>query len=264
MRIVTLLSDFGSEDLYVSEMKATVLAVCPSTTLVDISHGIEKFNVRMGAFMLAAASGYFPHGTIHVAVVDPGVGGPRRNLLIETRRAVYVGPDNGILLPAASRDGVRAIYSIENHDFMRHPVSSTFHGRDVFAYTAGKIACGAEPCQVGPKILHPVSGTVEEASASPGRIKCEVLAVDSFGNVVTTATREALEVARVGVGKRVVMRSKGRRHSLNLVRTYSDAVGGTAVLLAGSHGFLEVAISGGNAAKRFRIRSGDRLILVGG
>ncbi len=108
MRIVTLLSDFGNRDQYVSEMKGTILSLCPSATVVDISHEIEKFNIRMGAFILAAASTCFPVGTIHVAVVDPGVGGQRRNLLIETKRAAYIGPDNGILLPAALR--VRATW----------------------------------------------------------------------------------------------------------------------------------------------------------
>ncbi len=135
MPIVTLLSDFGNRDQYVSEMKGTILNLCPSTTVVDISHEIEKFNIRLGAFVLAAASTYFPTGTIHVAVIDPGVGGQRRDLLIETERAVYIGPDNGTLLPAALRDGIKETYSIENRQFMRSTVSSTFHGRDVFYTT---------------------------------------------------------------------------------------------------------------------------------
>jgi S-adenosylmethionine hydrolase len=264
MRIVTLLSDFGSRDEYVSEMKGTVLTICPSATLVDISHEIEKFNIRMGAFVLAAASRYFPAGTIHVAVVDPGVGGPRRNILIESRRAVYVGPDNGILLPAASMDGIEEAYSIENRDFMRRPVSSTFHGRDVFAYAAGRIACGAEPSEVGPRISDMVPAAFPEAVASPDKILCEVLVIDSFGNIATTATQKALGIAGIQVGKRVTMRSRGKVHNLNVVRTYSDAPKGTAVLLLGSHGFLEVATSKGNAAKRFHVRPGDRLIFLSG
>lgn len=264
MQIVTLLSDFGSRDPYVSEMKGTVLSLCPSANVVDISHEIEKFNTRMGAFVLAAASKYFPAGTIHVAVVDPGVGGQRRNLLIESRRAVYIGPDNGVLLPAALRDGVKEVYSIEDSRFMRSPISSTFHGRDVFAYAAGKIACGARLSEVGPKISDPVSSTFAESVASHDRIMCEVLVADSFGNIVTAAGENDLRVAGIEVGQRIRMQVKGRVYNLDVARTYSDNPEGKAALLVGSHDFLEVAINKGNAAKRFRVHSGDRLIFLRG
>ena len=264
MQIVALLSDFGSRGQYVSEMKGTILTLCPSATVVDISHDIEKFNIRMGAFVLAAASRYFPAGTIHVVVVDPGVGGQRRDLLIESRRAVYIGPDNGVLLPAALRDGIKEAYSIENQRFMRSPVSSTFHGRDVFAYTAAKIACGAELSEVGPRISDMVSATFAEALASHNRIRCEVLVTDSFGNIVTTAVEKDLGVAGIKLGDRIMMQAKGRVYTLNMVRSYSGAAEGKVVLLVGSHGFLEVAINRGNAAKRFRVRSGDNLIFLTG
>jgi S-adenosylmethionine hydrolase len=260
MPIVTLLSDFGNRDQYVSEMKGTILSLCPSTTLVDISHEIEKFNIRMGAFVLAAASSYFPAGTIHVAVVDPGVGGQRRNLLIETERAVYIGPDNGTLLPAAMRDGIKETYSIENSQFIRSSVSSTFHGRDVFAYAAGRVACGAKLSEVGPKVSDPVSFTRIAAYLSHDTINCEVLGVDSFGNIVTTASGEDLRAFGLRVGDEVVMRTKGRGHNLSVGKTYSDALEGKPVLLVGSHDFLEVATNKANAAKRFRLRPGDRVI----
>ena len=264
MRVITLLSDFGSRDQYVSEMKGTILTACPSVTIVDISHEIEKFNIRMGAFVLAAASSQFPTGTIHVAVVDPDVGGQRRDVLIESRRAVYIGPDNGLLLQAALKDGIREAYSIENQFFMRSPVSSTFHGRDVFAYTAARVACGAEPAEVGPRISNPVSANIVESAVSHGRIKCEVLSVDTFGNIATTASENDLEVAGVQVGRKIVMRAKRRLYNLEVVRSYSDVPEGKPVLLVGSHGFLEVAVNRGNVAKRLGIRSGDRLIFMSG
>jgi S-adenosylmethionine hydrolase len=259
MPIVTLLSDFGNRDQYVSEMKGTILSLCPATTVVDISHGIEKYNIRSGAFVLAAASVYFPVGTIHVAVIDPGVGGERRNLLIETERAVYIGPDNGTLLPAALRDGIKQTYSIENQQFMRSPVSSTFHGRDVFAYAAGRVACGAKPSEVGPKVSDPISFVRVTADVSHDSINCEVLGIDSFGNIVTTANGKDLRA--IGqVGDKVAMRTKRRAHDLSVGKTYSDAPEGKPVLLVGSHDFLEVAINKANAAKRFHLRPGDRLI----
>jgi S-adenosylmethionine hydrolase len=259
MRIVTLLSDFGNRDQYVSEMKGTILSLCPSTTVVDISHEIEKFNIRMGAFVLAAASIYFPAGTVHVAVVDPEVGGQRRDLLIETQRAAYIGPDNGILLPAALRDGVKEIHSIENRQFMRSPVSSTFHGRDVFAYTAGRIACGAEASEVGPRVTDQVSLTLAGAQISDETISCEVLAVDSFGNMTTTASEKDLKASGVKVGDALVIRTKRRKYHLSVGGTYSDIAEGRPVLLVGSCGLLEIAINKGNAAKRFHLSVGDRL-----
>ena len=259
MRIVTLLSDFGNRDQYVSEMKGSILSLCPSATLVDISHEIDKFNIRMGAFVLATASAYFPSETIHVAVVDPGVGGQRRGLLVETERAMYIGPDNGILIPAALRDGIREIHSIENKQFMRGPVSSTFHGRDVFAYAAGKIACGAEASDIGPKVSDPITVTLVSAESSQHEISCEVLAVDSFGNIATSASEKDLESATIKVGEKLVMRTKRRGFQLSVGRTYSDTAEGKPILLVGSYGLLELAINKANAAKKYHLSIGDRI-----
>jgi S-adenosylmethionine hydrolase len=262
MALVTLLSDFGARDQYVSEMKGTLFTLCPSATVVDISHEIEKFNVRMGAFVLASASSYFPEGTIHVAVVDPGVGRSRRSLLIDTSRAIYIGPDNGILIPAAAQDGIKAAYSIENPRFMRTPVSSTFHGRDVFAYAAAKIACGADYSDIGPGISDPVPAAFPKATASRGQLSCEVILADSFGNIVTTALEKDMAVSGIEIGSRVKARARRRVFTLDIVRSYSDSPAGRGVLLLGSHGFLEVAVNKGSAAKCFRLRTGDKLIFL--
>jgi len=262
MRIVTLLSDFGDHDPYVSEMKGTILGLCPSAVIVDITHEIEKFNIRMGALVLAAAVRCFPEGTIHIAVVDPGVGSSRRSLLVESAHSVFLGPDNGILIPAASADGVKGVYSIENPEFMKHPVSPTFHGRDVFAYAAGKIAAGAQLEHVGLRVSDPVAAAFPRAVASIGRVACEVLRIDSFGNTLTTATENDLKSAGMEVGASVKMRVRGRVCGLRLARTYSDSVEGKPVLLVGSHGFLEVALNRASAAKRYHVRVGDKLILM--
>jgi len=264
MRIVTLLSDFGNRDQYVAEMKGTILSLCPSAVIVDTTHEIEKFNIRMGALALAAAARYFPEGTIHVAIVDPGVGGARRDLLIESNHFIFLGPDNGILIPAASQDGMKAAYSVKNPEFMRNPVSSTFHGRDVFAYVAGRIAAGAEPRLVGRRVSDPVPAAFPQAVASAGKIACEVLAIDSFGNMVTTAKEGDLEAAGIEAGASIRMRCGRRVFGLDVRRAYSDSAEGGALLLVGSHGFLEVALNKGSAAKRFRVRSGDELIFTSG
>jgi S-adenosylmethionine hydrolase len=245
-------------------MKGTILSLCPSAVIVDTTHEIEKFNIRMGALALAAAAKYFPEGTIHVAVVDPGVGGARRDLLIESNHFIFIGPDNGILVPAASQDGIKAGYSIENPGFMRNPVSSTFHGRDVFAYVAGRIAAGAELPQVGPRVSDPVPAAFPQAVAYAGRIACEVLVTDSFGNIVTTAREGDLEVAGIETGASVRMRRGRRVFGLDVRRSYSDSIRGRGLLLVGSHGFLEIALNKASAAKRFRVRPGDELIFTSG
>ncbi len=262
MRIVTLLSDFGDHDHYVSEMKGTVLGLCPSAVLVDITHEIEKFNIRMGALMLAAAVRCFPEGTIHIAVVDPGVGGSRRSLLVESAHFIFLGPDNGILIPAASADGVKGVYSIGNPEFMRDPVSPTFHGRDIFAYAAGKIAAGAQLQHVGSRVSDPVTAAFPRATALAGTVACEILRIDSFGNALTTATEGDLRFAGIEAGTLIKLRLRGRVYGLRVARTYSDSVEGRPVLLVGSHGFLEVAVNRASAAKRYRVRVGDKLIFT--
>src|SRR5512139_642490 len=135
-KIVTLTTDFGLRDPYVAEMKAVVLGICPTATIVDVTHEIEKFNVRAGAYILASVAPYFPKGTIHVAVVDPEVGTRRQPLLVQTKHAFFIGPDNGLLLLASEKEGIVETRIITNRGLMLPKVSNTFHGRDVFAPAA--------------------------------------------------------------------------------------------------------------------------------
>lgn len=140
MAIISLLTDFGLLDPFVGEMKAVILSICPDARIIDITHQVQKFDVRLGSFLLAGAAPYFPAGTVHVGVVDPGVGSSRRAIVVETARAVYVGPDNGLLVPAAQREGILHVYELTNRSLMREEVSATFHGRDVFAPAAAHLA----------------------------------------------------------------------------------------------------------------------------
>lgn len=254
MPIVTLLTDFGSRDAYVSQVKAVILSECPNVTLIDISHEVKKFSIREGAFLLASATPYFPKGTIHLAVVDPGVGGVRRGLVIESRNALYVGPDNGLLSLAANRDGVVNAYCIESR-FARPSLTSVFHGRDLFAPVAGKLASGMAPNMVGEKTSRYAHIDLPQAKAEGDRIQCEVIHIDEFGNVITNVTSDALEKFSADV--RVVFRGRSRlaKHS----RAYTDAGIGELVALVGSHGFLELGINQGNAALKLGARVGDKL-----
>src|SRR5438132_11662479 len=142
MKTVSLLSDFGLKDGYVAQMKGVILDKCPNAVVVDISHGIERHNIPMGSFILETTVPYFPNGTIHVAVVDPGVGSARKAVAIECEKGILVGPDNGLMVRASEKLGLKSIHQIGEQEFQRKPLSTTFHGRDIFAYVAGLIASG--------------------------------------------------------------------------------------------------------------------------
>ncbi len=261
MPTVTLLSDFGLKDSYVAQMTAVILSICPKATIVDISHQVERHNLRTGAFILASAAPYFPDGTVHVAVVDPGVGGKRRPILIETARSFYVGPDNGLLLMAAKIDGIRKVYHIVEKRFMAKEVSDTFHGRDIFAPVAAHIANGVEPSKIGRAITDFVEPEYSEAKIRRRAVDCEVVHVDGFGNVVTNLHSRDLGKTIIRYGSDFKLKHKSKSVKLRLWRTYSDVQAGALLGLVGSHGFLEIAVNQGDAAKRLKVTQGTKLRL---
>ena len=258
---ITLLTDFGIKDPFVGEMKAVIYAICPDTRVIDITHEVEQFNIRMGAFLLATATPYFPKGTVHVAVVDPGVGGERRPILVETAYSLYVGPDNGLLIPAASRENIRRVYELTNRSLMRARVSSTFHGRDIFAPVAAHLASGTQAGEVGEEIEDYVRLSFAEPTVDRRGVKCEVLHVDSFGNVVTNISEQQMGKLNL-MGKRNV-KGHRKRFPLRFVRTYSDLRGKEFGLMLGSHGFLEIACREASAASRLKVRIGNALRVDG-
>jgi len=259
--IISLLSDFGLKDSYAAQMKAVILSICPKATIVDISHQVERHNLRMGAFILASATPYFPDGTIHVAVVDPGVGGKRRPILIETTRSFYVGPDNGLPLLAAKSDGIKAVYHIVERRFMAEQISATFHGRDIFAPVAAQIANGVEPSRIGRVVTDFVVPDYSEARIERGAVDCEVVHIDGFGNVVTNLHSRDLGRTVMRYGSGFKLKHEGKSVELKLCRTYSDVRVGALLGLVGSHGFLEIAVNQGSAAKRLEVTQGSKLKL---
>ena len=164
-------------------MKGVILTINPNANIIDITHGVEKFNIRMGAFMLASAAPYFPKGTVHLAVVDPGVGTERRAILVQTKQGFFVGPDNGILILAAQNQGIEHTYELTNPKFMLPKVSSTFHGRDVFAPAAAHLDIGVKPSEFGPEIRDAVIPQFASVNRKNGSLIGEILHVDSFGNI---------------------------------------------------------------------------------
>src|SRR5205085_3759747 len=182
--------DFGAGDGYAGAMKGVVLSPAPAAQLVDITHGVPPMDVAAGAAALAQAAPLFPPGTIHIAVVDPGVGGERADILIEAGGSLYIGPDNGVLSLAARPP--RRVYRIEASMFRRDPVSPTFHGRDVFAPTAGRLAGGARPMEAGPILDSMVEITRAPTRRAAGIVEGEVIHVDGFGNLITSLPGDVL------------------------------------------------------------------------
>jgi len=260
-RIVTLLSDFGLKDPYVAEMKAIIATISADVKVIDISHLIEKFNIRMGAFVLASVARYFPKGTIHVAVVDPGVGTKRRPLLVETKNAFYIGPDNGLLILAAQRDRIKHVYAITNTKLMLPAVSPTFHGRDVFAPAAAHLANGISPEDFGEEIKDYAVPRFAKPELKTKTLKGEVLHIDNFGNVITNLTSSDLKKARIKPLQTLSLKLNNRAHSMLLAETYGDVSVKSALALVGSHGFLELAVNQGDASKTLKVKVGDSVII---
>jgi len=255
--LVTLLSDFGLKDPYVAEMKAVISTISPEARIIDISHSIEKFNIRMGAFVLASATRYFPKGTIHVAVVDPGVGTKRRALLVETKHAFYVGPDNGLLILAAQNEGIRHVYATTNPKLMLPRVSSTFHGRDVFAAAAAYLANGTPSTDFGSEISDYTVPKFAKPFLKTGELMGEVLHIDDFGNIITNITNKDLEKIRIKPKNLLSIKMKSRLWKIRFCTVYGDIATKTVLALIGSHDFLEIAVNQGNASKRFKTKVGD-------
>jgi len=257
--VITLTTDFGLKDPYVAEMKAVILSISPNATIVDITHEVEKFNIRMAAYVLTSATPYFPKGTIHVVVVDPGVGTKRRAILIQTKQGYYVGPDNGVLALAAKNQSIKHIYKIANPKLMLPKISNIFHGRDVFAPAAAHLANGTPPAEFGPEIHEVVAPKFVKVVRRKGMLVGEVLHVDGFGNIITNLGEKELELMDV---KDVVdMKLKDVRLKLPLCKAYAEVETQKPLATIGSHNFLEVSINQGNAAQAFKIKSGEKVKL---
>jgi S-adenosylmethionine hydrolase len=250
--VITLTTDFGQIDGYVAAMKGVILGICPQAVLVDISHEVRPQAVSQAAYLLSFVAPYFPPGTVHLVVVDPGVGSERRAMAIQSERARYVAPDNGVLSLALAQDPARAAVELRAPQFHLAKVSATFHGRDIFAPAAAHLACGASLQEMGPSLQpsdlasFPVSHPVMEA---PGIWQAEVLHVDRFGNLVTNF------VATTATGPLSILAGGERIEGLR--RTFADVDPGQFVAYVGSGGYLEIAVREGSAAERLALGAGD-------
>jgi S-adenosyl-L-methionine hydrolase (adenosine-forming) len=255
--IITLTTDFGTRDPYVAEMKGVMLGIAASSgapvTLIDLTHEVAAHDVTEGALALDAVVPFFPAGSIHLAVVDPGVGTDRRGLVARTERALFVGPDNGLFTPFL--EGRWEAWELRAEEYRLAAVSRTFHGRDIFAPAAAHLAAGVLPERFGPPIDDPVRLAWPTVRAVTGAVAGAVLHIDRFGNLVTSIRAETLEA----IGRAVRIRLGGR--PLPLVTTYGDLESGQAGALVGSSGRLEIAVREGSAAARFKARRGTPVVV---
>jgi hypothetical protein len=248
--IVTLLTDFGHDDAYVGTVKGVLLSINPEARLVDLTHAVPPQDVRRAALLLEGAWRFFPRGTVHLAIVDPGVGGERRAIAIAAGGHYFVGPDNGLLGFCFDLPGARGVVLAEPR-FHRRPVSRTFHGRDVFAPVAAHCSRGVRLAALGPALRDPVRLPKPRLRRAGGRLEGEVLLADRFGNLLTSLTRHALG----GLPSRGVLRIGGARVR-GLAGTYADRPRQGLGAVIDSSGRVEVFVREGSAAARLGVGPG--------
>ena len=257
--IITLTTDFGAGSPYVAQIKGVILTIHPQAVLVDITHAVAPQDIRQGALVLEDVTPRFPDGSIHVAVIDPGVGTDRRILAAEIGGRYYLAPDNGLLGRLAFQDPAARVVALAKREYWLPAVSPTFHGRDIMAPVAAHLSLGAALEDLG----HPCDGLQQlrwpEVTIVGNRIQGEIIAIDSFGNLISNISHDVL--AAVGVTDSAMVHCGGRTIS-GLAATYGQCPSGTLVALIGSSSRLEIAVVNGSAAVELRAELGDVVTVV--
>jgi S-adenosyl-L-methionine hydrolase (adenosine-forming) len=247
--ILTLTTDFGTSDHYVGALKGVILSICPEARIVDICHHVTPFEIAEGAYTIAQSYAFFPKRTVHVVVVDPGVGTARRPIVVEAAGQFFVGPDNGVFSMVYAREKHR-VRLIANDRYFRKPVSATFHGRDIFAPVAAHLATGVESARMG----EPIQDYLRQDWAQPqqngqGAWSGRILKIDRFGNIVTNFQVRDFPDKQLAI-------TIGRHKISALAMNYAESRPGELFLIVGSSGYLEVSVNQGSAAKRLGCKAG--------
>lgn len=253
--IITLLTDFGTADQYVSAMKGVMLSIAPQARLIDISHEVEPQNILGGAYLLANSAPWFPAGTIHLAVVDPGVGSDRSIIAGRWGDQIVIAPDNGLVSFMQKDTPASEIFELTDRQYSLLDVSKTFHGRDVLAPAAAHVACGTALSALGARITQPQIIHLPQPELRENRLVGQVIHVDRFGNLVTNIKADEFREfapATVHVKDHVIS---------SLVRTYSDAPIGRPLAVVGSSNMLEISINQGNARDEISVAVGEEVTL---
>ena len=254
--IITLLTDFGTKDYYVASLKGAILSINPRSSLVDITHQVSPHDIEEGAFILANAYSSFPKGTIHLSVIDPGVGSARKPILLVTSNYFFVGPDNGLFTLAVRKEKVKKAVALTNPRFFLSKVSTTFHGRDLFAPVAAHLSLGVRPRAFGSIIESWEELNFRKPESKGEELIGEVLHIDTFGNLITNIDEgEFLSFTK---GDAFVVKV-GKRRIQGLKKGYREGKKGEPIVLLGSAGFLEISVREENAQKLLKIKRGDRV-----
>lgn len=257
--IITITTDFGLKDPYVAAMKGVMLDISAGATIVDITHLVSPGNIKEGALTISRAYGYFPAGTIHLGVVDPGVGGARSPLIIETEKYIFVGPDNGLFTHAVEKENIRKIIMITNRKYFPDSVSNTFHGRDIFAPVAAYLSLGVGVDEFGERTQSLNLFDVSEPFIEKSLLVGEIIYIDNFGNLITNiASKDVADFS----GQQIEIEVSGRSVG-GVLKTYGEVKEGSLLALIGSYGNLEIACNMGNAAKLLNAKEGDKVFVRG-
>ena len=264
MSIITLLTDFGTEDAYVGVMKGVILSINPSALIIDVSHAVDSQDLTQAAYLIKSFYRYFPKGTIHVVVVDPGVGGDRAIVAFELESQVFLAPDNGVLTLLLDEKNIDAIVRVENPHYFLDTISHTFHGRDIFAPVASHLSKGIHINQLGPalnpKDLFRLSISTPHLSQKNELIGT-IISIDRFGNCISNITENRLkEFIRTSPEKTLEIKV-GKTVIKSLSKNYAVAAPGDPIAVVGSFGFLEIAVNCGNASRRLNISKNDTITL---
>jgi S-adenosylmethionine hydrolase len=260
MSIITLLSDFGGDDEYAGVMKGVILSICPSVSIVDITHQIDPQDIAQAAYLIPAAYRFFPEGTVHLIVVDPGVGGPRDILAIAHAGHVFIAPDNGVLTLLMNREKSDTIVRIHNADYFLKPVSTTFPGRDIFAAVGAHIVNGTDLGDLGTKI--DIEGIVhlEDLNcrlSESGELVGKIISIDRFGNLITNIDSNSLTRLFQKDAENSLQIRISTHVISDLSDTYANAAPSSPLALIGSRNYLEIAVNCGNAERHFKAQKGD-------
>ena len=255
-RVITLMTDFGTSDHYVGVMKGVILNINPQVEIVDITHTIPPQDVSGAAFLIDSAYRYFPTGTIHVIVVDPGVGSERRAIVCQTETAYFVCPDNGILTHILHNEKHVHAVAVENSAYFLPQVSNTFHGRDIFAPVAAHLSCGVPIDKLGSPVAPPAQLPLPTPQVTDKAIIGQVIWIDSFGNLVTNISHEILESLE---GESGVIIHAGSAKINHLNQSYTESAVGEPLAIIGSFNRLEISINQGNAAQVLGLKRGDAI-----
>ena len=256
--VITLTTDFGTRDPYAGIIKGIALSINPNARLIDITHEIQAHDITNASFMIANTYKYFPVGTVHVCIVDPGVGGNRKNIGILTERYFFIGPDNGIFTIVSTKEKIVEIREITKLPFILNKISDTFHGRDVFAPCAGHLSAGSSFSDIGPVVENIISIEHPELVENGSIIIGEIVSIDSFGNLITNISRNKFLSFAKNYAFEIYYASE-RFHRIN--KQYADVEFGKPLVLFGSSSFLEISMNGGSAASYFMTTVGTTVTI---